>query len=903
MIKLVGMLALALCLGFIGCSNSEFNYESEDNPDNLDSLSLDGFVRVRSMGKTVTLGTDDEFASVKDRPSMEASFDYDFLIGKQEVTCGDMGLACAGKLPATNVTYFDAILYANKMSKSNGFDTVYSYTGLSFDGDGACVGMDGLVFNPQVQGFRLPTEAEWIYAAGLDWQPEKGWHNGNSDFELHPVCTSYIDKNGICDMAGNALEWVNDLWVPFHSKGVGDFVGGKPLDGIEERVLKGGSVHNASSSIHLYNRGDVYMVTSSTKASYVGFRLAFGAIPSPSYLDEMGNEIQINYSLLVKSSAVKKFVDKPLSKLVFREDVHGNLAYVDFNDAYVSVVEMNTGVSAYHPDISPDGRYVAFCTGLEGVSGPSKVYVRRLSENDTPVELPAESAAIPRFRVLENGDTVIVYVSDAGNNKDDAAFKSRQTWQVRFSNGKFGKPKKLFDGAYHGGVSKDGKLAVTGSQLLRASVDGSERVWYGKNQACNVSLSQGGADKTLFLDFGAKMGRDFVGATYRTHERALIANRTGKLIQSVSAPKGFTFDHVEWVNGSDSLFVATLVDANGAHRKIMLVNANTSKMLSLVEGTEVWHPAFWAHERNANVRWDYDSLGFYYSENGQATQFLAQRIPLLWMYRDSAEVVCLGNSHMQMGVAANQMSLFAINLAAVPCDLHCVEELYEKYVSPQVTNLKYLVIGLDFDLWGEYEPGESMAWNKGEAPGFVYDANHEFWREGVDSLFVARVSEIAESHRGFASVRSNRGWTNGFCVLDWSSNGKEFAEVLVDSAWSDDSRRYESNFAELDRILKIAEQHNVVVVGLIFPLSPYYQNTGSYGRHGMRRSTAKMLQERLEKLSLENENFVLMDENKMGKHDYLGDVAYDYDHLCWRGAGVLTMRLDSLLKTLEKSPR
>ena len=107
------------------------------------------------------------------------------------------------------------------------------------------------------------------------------------------------------------------------------------------------------------------------------------------------------------------------------------------------------------------------------------------------------------------------------------------------------------------------------------------------------------------------------------------------------------------------------------------------------------------------------------------------------------------------------------------------------------------------------------------------------------------------------------------------------------------------NYAQLDKILKIAEQHGVVVIGLILPLSPYYKNTGSFGRHGMRRSTAEMLTERLEKLAEETKNFVLMDENKMGYHDYLGDMSFDYDHLCKDGAQKLTARLDSLLMSLE----
>jgi len=62
---------------------------------------------------------------------------------------------------------------------------------------------------------------------------------------------------------------------------------------------------------------------------------------------------------------------------------------------------------------------------------------------------------------------------------------------------------------------------------------------------------------------------------------------------------------------------------------------------------------------------------------------------------------------------------------------------------------------------------------------------------------------------------------------------------------------------------------------------------------------AESLIERLKTVESKTKNFVLMDENKMGNHDYLGDVAYDYDHLCWTGAEKLTARLDSLLIKLE----
>lgn len=111
------------------------------------------------------------------------------------------------------------------------------------------------------------------------------------------------------------------------------------------------------------------------------------------------------------------------------------------------------------------------------------------------VKLDVESAAIPRWRVTAAGDTVIVYVSDAGNNNDDALFSAKSAWQVPIAKGKFGMPQKLFDGVYHDGVVEG--LAVTGSSLLRARVGSRDTVWYGGEQACNASLSKSSSSAEL----------------------------------------------------------------------------------------------------------------------------------------------------------------------------------------------------------------------------------------------------------------------------------------------------------------------------------------------------------------------------------------------------------------------
>ena len=896
--KKTGVLALSLLLWILGgCSNSVLEYESNET-GYLDTLSLEGLSFVRAKGMSVTLGTDDPSASVKDRPSTRASFDYNFLIGTHEVTCKEMGLDCGDSLPATDITYYDAILHANARSKAEGFDTAYSYSELKRDEDGSCVSLDGLKFNALVDAYRLPTEAEWVYVASRDWKPEKSWHSGNSDYALHNVCSSYIDGFGFCDMAGNAMEWVFDQWVSFGSVTLENFVGGKSGNGIVERVLKGGSFRNAASAMHVYERGDVYTVTSSTKAAYVGFRLAFGKIPDPMYLDPSGRKVTTGYSVVASSKKVKEHTGLPLSKLVFRDDASGSLVLVDFSGAGAVYREIPTEVSAYHPDISFDGKYVAYCTGLEGVSGPSKVFVSRLDGTGDALELDVESASIPRWRVLENGDTVIVYVTDAGNNKKDSDFFAAQTWQVRFENGKFGTPEKLFDGAYHGGVDVDGHLAVTGARLLRARVRGKDLVWYDGEQACNASLNRTGSGRTLFLDFGKNS--DDPDSSYGVHERLLMADSSGEVVGSVISPEGFSFDHSEWAVGVDSVAVATLSNANGSHQKIVLMDPYTGEKFDVVEGDELWHPAFWAAGRNRDFAWDLDSLGQYYTDNGQLTHYLAWKMPVFWEYRDSLEVVCLGNSHMQAGVVVEQMERFAMNMAAVPCDLHCSRYLYENYVSVHAENLKYLVVGIDPDLWGEFD-GDGGIWaNEGDALGFQYDIGHQYWREGIDESFVQRVKEIAVSLDYPPVVREARGWVYTSCIPDWGSGGTGFAEVLEDSTWSDDPTRYESNLAELDRILDIAELQGILVVGVVFPMSPYYKNTGSYGRHGMRRSTAEKILARVRGIAEARDNFVLMDENKMGDHDYIGDYGSDYDHLCVDGAEKLTSRLSALLDSLAR---
>lgn len=925
------LLAFILSLFIISCSNSESAQPSEqisneeaDNSVQGDSLST--IIEIEGMnhleGGSVTIGTNDKSFKANERPAMKVLLDYDFYMGIHEVTCGEYAsvakkakLKTFGKcendsLPLTDITYYDAILFANAKSKLEESDTAYTYSKAIFDNDGHCTNLEGFAFHAEANAFRLPTEAEWVYAARKAWNTKNSWNNSNSEYKLHLVCSKGTDSAGFCDMAGNAMEWVNDWMGTFRDTTVTNYTGAPDGGDIGERVVKGGSYSSSEKELTPYSRGDVYTVTSATRAEYVGFRLAFGSIPNALWLNEDGTSTTSIVTSLVGPETIKNLAGTYNTKLAFRNDVSGNISYLDYRNGSLSIKEITKGISAFHPEISPDGNWIAFCTGFEGVAGKSTIYVQSLEREETiQVKLKAKSAAIPRWRVLGNGDTVIVYVNDAGNNKDEATFKSNSTWQVKFANGKFGTPQKIFDGAYHGGISKDQSLAVSGARILRARVAKKDVVWYDSAQACNVSLSQDGTKRTAFLDFAGKPGKEFVGESYTTHERIFIADSNGKLIQSIKAPSGYTFDHTEWASDGDkSVIIATLTNSNGAHTKIAIVNPEDSSTTEIVGSEELWHPNLWikkvqkiipstedSAEVDTTFHLDPDSAGVYYTSGGDtyANQW-RYKMEMLWNYRDSATLAVLGSSHTYFGINPLffDKSIFAVNLAVSANTLAGTYFFFNNYVHIHMNKLKVIVISVDIDIW--YTSGYPFFETTFKSfPGYVYDINHNFWKDGYPN----GLAELTYNSPGTLKGQKLR-TTRGFSGKNASSWGEP--KVKLDSNWKEEkSSHYYKNFEMLKDIAKKCYEKNIILIGVITPQNPRYKETGAFGFHGLLRSETPALIQEIDNISKTYPNFILMDENKMGNHDYTDDMAFDTDHLSALGAEKLTHRLDSLIKTLD----
>lgn len=927
------LLAIFFSIFVIACSNSESSYTIETpSNDEISSIAeIEGMIHLES-GFT-TIGSNDKDYKTDEKPAMKVNLDYDFYMGIHEVTCGEYesiakeaDLKSFGKckndsLPLANITYYDAVLFANAKSKLNDHDTAYTYSSAVFDNEGHCTELEGFAFHPEANAFRLPTEAEWVYAATLDWDVKKSWSSENSGYKLHTICGKGADSSGFCDMAGNALEWVNDWKGDFRDMTVTNYVGAPSGEDLGERVVKGGCYSTSENELNPYSRGDIYTVTSSTRAEYVGFRLAFGSIPNALWMSNDGTSQTSVITLLAGNETIKKITGSYNVKLAFRNDVSGNLAYIDYLNGSMSVKEITKNSNSYHPEISPDGNWIAYCTGIEGVAGESEIYVQSLDQvSPIQVKLKVESAAIPRWRILENGDTTIVYVTDAGSNKNKATFKSTSTWQVKFMDGKFGTPQKLFDGAYHGGISEDRTLAVSGAQLLRVRVaqNGSSItekannvVWYDSAQACNVSLSQDGTKRTAFLDFSGKPGRKFVGENYSTHERLFIADSTGKLIQSIKAPSDYTFDHTEWTtDGEKSIIVASLTNANGAHSKIALINPEDNNIIEIVEGDELWHPNLWIKKKPSKpvsnndtlpaeptFELDPDSAGIYYNTSGahdRADQW-RYKMEFLWKYKDTANIVIIGSSRTYYGINPLLFSepYFAANLSVSGNQHKASYRFLTHYVLPHVSKLKIVVKDIDLDRWHTVSSGIfGSAYTA--YPGYVYDKNHNYWKDNYpDGL-----AEAAYDAPGSTLIQGVLRPTRGYQEKPGQGWGKP--TTTHDSTWLDELRdNYYENFDYLVEMIKECQKRDIIFIGIVAPENPRYKETGAFGKHGLRRSEATSLLAEISSLSEKYPNFILMDENKMGNHDYTDEMAFDTDHLAGAGATQLTLRLDSLIKTLN----
>ena len=267
--RLLGLFMLLL-LGQVlyaqGTKNSAKQSQSSSSANATREIEVNGvkFKMIYVEGDKFWMGYDGYGSEFDQRPEHQVRLS-DYYIGETEVT-QELWEAVMGSNPSSydyrsphnpviNVSWDDCWRFIHKLNQLTGLD------------------------------FRLPTEAEWEYAArggnkskgytfsGSDDIDKVAWYGGNSDGKVHEVKKLKPNELGIYDISGNVAEWCYDSYLASFYKKSNTVNPMRSSSSAYRRVFRGGSWAQYPKSCSVFYRCNDWQ---SNCYTFLGFRLVIG---------------------------------------------------------------------------------------------------------------------------------------------------------------------------------------------------------------------------------------------------------------------------------------------------------------------------------------------------------------------------------------------------------------------------------------------------------------------------------------------------------------------------------------------------------------------------------------------------------------------------------------------------